>query len=509
MTHTWSPQQSAFIDWAIHGRGSVVLTAVAGAGKSTVLFEAGSKMPGQVAYVAFNKKIVVEAKDKLQKMGVDWKKVQAGTAHSFGFSAYRKYKPWVREPNQHKVRMLVEDLIPLTHELAIWQDAVVKLVSLAKQSAFGILVPIRDRHCWHEMAEHHDVFDSEEENGPAPRDEVIELAIQVLERSIAMTEEIDFDDMIYMPLKHRCRFWRFDVVMMDEAQDTNAIRRCLMRAMVKPGGRIIAVGDPHQAIYGFTGADADSLDLIKRDFNCVDMPLTVSFRCPRAVVKFAQQWVSHIQAAPEAPEGSVSSITMSDLVKRNDLDGESAILCRKTKPLVDTAFMMLRRRIPCRIEGKDVGLSLKKLITRWKIKSLDQLEDKLSAYLQRETTKLLAKRQEVKLAEVEDRVETVRVIIDQCRREKKYAISDAEAYVDGLFSDNVSGVLTLSTIHKAKGREWERVYWLDRQGTCPSPYARQAWQMQQEVNLMYVAATRSKDKLFDLIPTKVEEEKTQ
>ena len=54
----WSPQQRNFIDWAVAGRGSCVLEAVAGAGKSTVLFEAGRKMPGQVAYMAFNKKIV-------------------------------------------------------------------------------------------------------------------------------------------------------------------------------------------------------------------------------------------------------------------------------------------------------------------------------------------------------------------------------------------------------------------------------------------------------------------
>jgi superfamily I DNA/RNA helicase len=71
-------------------------------------------------------------------------------------------------------------------------------------------------------------------------------------------------------------------------------------------------------------------------------------------------------------------------------------------------------------------------------------------------------------------------------------------YVDSLFGDNVTGLLVLSTIHKAKGREWERVFWLDRIGTCPSKWARQAWQQDQEKNLMYVAATRAKSELIDL-----------
>ena len=131
---------------------------------------------------------------------------------------------------------------------------------------------------------------------------------------------------------------------------------------------------------------------------------------------------------------------------------------------------------------------------------LDALETRLDLYLQRETTKLLAKKGEAKLAQVEDAVETAKVIIDQCRQEKKYNVADAVEYVDQIFADDVSGVLTLSTIHKAKGREWERVFWLDRSGTCPNRWARQAWQVQQEHNLCYVAATRAKAELIELSP---------
>lgn len=497
---SWSPQQLAFLDWCQNGSGSAVLEAVAGAGKTTTLIEGARRMQGQVAIMAYNKKISDEIKVKITAAGMDWKKAQGGTAHSFGFSAYRKFRPSVKV-DENKVRDIVEQAIPNTHALALYTSVMVQLISLAKQSAIGILGRVNDLHTWAEIAEHFDVFDEDE--GPVPehtKTAVLQNAKDLLDVSNAMLDLIDFDDMIYMPLVHRCRFWQFDVVMVDEAQDTNAARRALVRAMVKRGGRVIAVGDRHQAIYGFTGADADALDLIAQDHNCVRLPLTVSYRCPKNVVNFARQWVSHIEPAETAADGEVSNSTMADFLKRNDLDNNSAVLSRVTKPLVALAFRLIRQRTPCRIEGSDVALKIKKLITRWKVKDLDALEDRLDKYLAEQTTKLLAKKKESQLAVVEDTVETVRVIIDQCRKERKYAIQDAIDFVDQLFRNGNDSVLVLSTIHKAKGREWKRVFWLNRAGTCPSRWARQDWQQQQEVNLCYVAATRAQEQLIELEP---------
>jgi len=497
----WSEQQAAFLDWSVNGTGSCVLEAVAGAGKTTVLLAAAEQMPGAVAIMAYNKKIAVEIEGKLKKKGVDGKKAKAGTVHSFGFGAYRKANARVKVEG-FKVANLVENLLPQNHPLEKYSEMVVKLVSLAKQTALGIFGSVEDTAEWFAIADHYDVFESD--NGPVPAEELVETAKLALRASNAQKEIIDFDDMIYLPLLFRLPFFQYDVVMVDEAQDTNAARRALVRAMVRKGGRVIAVGDRHQAIYGFTGADANSLDLIANDFNCERLPLTITYRCPKNVVAFSQRWVSHITAAEAAPEGTVSATTVPEFMKRNDLNGDAAILCRVTKPLVSLAFQLIRARIPCRIEGRDIAAQIKKLITRWKVADLDALEVKLDDFLAKETTKLLAKKQEAKLAVVEDSVETIRVIIDQCRQEGKETISDATAYVDSMFADDVTGLLVLSTIHKAKGREWEKVFWLDRPGTCPSKWARQEWQQEQERNLMYVAATRAKAELIELALAKKE-----
>lgn len=500
---TWSPQQAAFLEWAKNGAGSCVLIAVAGAGKSTVLIEAGQQMGGNVAYMSFNKDIEVETTAKLKKLGVDWKTMRAGTAHSFAFSALKKVIGANVKVDGNKMRDIVDSMITEENmRLAPFKSNVVKLVSLAKQSIFGIgNSHDKDVGEWLALADHHDIFNDDDQRPPV--EEIIGLAQQAMERSNGITEVIDYDDMIFLALKLKAPFWKFNVVMVDEAQDTNAARRALVRAMLMKGGRVVAVGDPRQAIYMFTGADSDAIDLIKRDFNCIELPLTVSYRCPQAVVKFANQWVKHIEAAPTAPEGSVSMTTIEAFLKRNDLNGEAAVLCRNNAPNVALAFQLIRARIPCRIEGRDVGASIKKLMQKWKVTTLNQLEERLAKHFERESTKLLAAKKEQQLAALEDVIATIKVITDQCRTEKKYNISDAVAYVDHLFGDKVTGMLILSSIHKSKGKEWRRVFWLDRAGTCPSKWARTAEQQIQEINICYVAATRAKEDLIEiLVPAK-------
>jgi ATP-dependent exoDNAse (exonuclease V) beta subunit len=58
--------------------------------------------------------------------------------------------------------------------------------------------------------------------------------------------------------------------------------------------------------------------------------------------------------------------------------------------------------------------------------------------------------------------------------------------------------VTLSTIHKAKGREWPKVFLLGRNRYMPSKYATQDWQLDQEKNLIYVAVTRAQEELIEV-----------
>jgi superfamily I DNA/RNA helicase len=305
--------------------------------------------------------------------------------------------------------------------------------------------------------------------------------------------------MVYLPVLLKVRFWKFSWIFVDEAQDTNPARRALVRALLIPGGRVVAVGDHAQAIYGFTGADADSLDLIAKDFNAIRMPLTITYRCPKAIVAFAQKWVKHIHAHESAPEGSVSVISYKDLFERNDLDATSAVLCRLNAPLVSLAFALIRRGIACKVEGRDIGTGLIKLATKWKgAVTLYGLESRMQKWGDIQITRAMVQKKENLAQVIQDQIDTLQVIIDDCRDRGQDSVTAVVNRIKSIFEDNVSGILTLSSIHKSKGREWPTVYWLNRDGTCPSRFARQDWQRVQEINLCYVAATRAMNALVDV-----------
>jgi superfamily I DNA/RNA helicase len=479
----FSPQQEALFDWVRNGSGSVFLRARAGTGKTTTLIGAVAKMTGSVALAAYNKKIATEIGAKLQAAGIGNNQARAGTFHSFGFAAVRRVMPKVKVDERAK-REAIRAETRMPGDLEAFS---MRLMSLAKQSALGLYGAVEDESRWWKMVDHHDLTSDLEEPERA-RDGIL-YAQKALQASNAMARElIDFDDMIYLPAVNSYRIWQNDWLLVDEAQDTNHARRALARKMLRPNGRSIWVGDDRQAIYGFTGADADSIDIIRRDFDCQTLPLTVTYRCPKAVVALANDIVPDIEAHESAPTGEVKTIDAEHLVAE-ELRADDAILCRKTAPLISLAYKLIKANVACHVEGREIGQGLLKLARRWKVKSLAALRDKLADYRERETEKLMAKGKETQAEALGDRIETLLVLMEGCE--------DVQCVVDKIgrmFQDDAP-TLTLSTVHKAKGREWNRVYILGARQFMPSPFARQDWQKVQEQNLIYVAYTRAKQML--------------
>jgi DNA helicase-2/ATP-dependent DNA helicase PcrA len=478
-------EQKAFYTWILTGTGSCVLEAVAGAGKTTTLIEALKLIQGDVYFGAYNKKIAQEIQDRAQKRDG----IFIGTMHSAGFKAWRRVASRVKTDG-NKCRDILRASYEANPTYAIYEQAVLSLVSYAKQAAVGITCDLKDWSKWQELVAYFDIDTLDQTNL------VIKLAVKVLERSIEADHVvIDFDDMIYSPLVHKVRFFQHDWVFIDEAQDTNAARRQLALAMLKPNGRLVAVGDRHQAIYGFTGADSDALDLIAKATNAIRLPLTTTYRCPKNVVAHAQQFVKHIQAHESAPEGIVSHIALDQLVTAA-VPGD-AILSRTTAPLIKAVYRFITAGVAAKVEGREIGNGLKKLASRWKVKTYTAMTDKLAIYKEREIAKALAKDQESKVQAIEDMVECLLVLIARCEKLLPIPPNDAVTAVcgeiDKIFGESLGAeVVILSTIHKSKGREWAKVFWFQ---TGASPYAKLDWERQQEINLMYVATTRAKEEL--------------
>lgn len=506
-----SPQQQSFVDFVRLGTGSAFGEAVAGAGKTTTALLAAAEMEGSVAVMAYNKAAAVEFVTKAKKLGLNFdNRVRFGTVHSFGLTGWRRAYPQVKcgpEAAREKADMTIKQMEKAGCPEKI-HALVLKLVGLAKQRALGLFGSVDDRSEWWKIIEHFDLAYEIEEEGSFEETEgqpliekAIDFAIRSLKYHVALGPKIiDFDDMIYLPIVSGIKLWQNDWVVGDEWQDANAARRALVRKMLKPDGRALFIGDRHQAIYGFTGADNDSIDITIKEFNCTELALTVTYRCPKAVVAKAQEVVSHIQAHDTAPEGKVSSVDFSDFLapaNLKDLKASDAILCRKTKPLVSLAYTLIKQGIACHVEGRDIGAGLLKLVNRFQARSLEQLRRKLTAYCEQEVAKLTAKGKETQAEAVADRVETIFVIMDS--QPPATSVDDLKGRIAAMFLDGANEAkptTTLSTVHKAKGREWPRVFILGRNDYMPSPWARQEWQKQQELNIIYVSYTRAQEELI-------------
>lgn len=500
-----SIQQAGFYNWVTNETGSCVLEAVAGAGKTTTLIEALKLMTGRIFFGAYNKKIAEEIANRAGSQNG----LEVSTMHAAGMRAWKKVASRFFKVEADKCRSIFRaEVNRINPSDSVFEGPVLQLVSLAKQAAVGVISDDKDNNVWMELIKHFNIETFDEYSGIDNADHIIEIAKHIFALSADRCKDIiDFDDMIFAPLFFNVSFDKFDWVLIDEAQDTNASRREMALRMVKPTtGRLVAVGDRHQAIYGFTGADADALDLIGNAVNAKRLPLTTTFRCPKAVVSYAQQWVNHINAAETAPEGKVREDDISKL--HVEVQVGDAILCRFNAPLIKNVYSLIAKGIPARVEGREIGAGLKQLANRWKVKSIDALLTKLDQFLEREVKKYEAKENNRAIEAVTDKVQCLKVIIE--RVIAKGAITQPPqlaviAEIDAIFGtddkDNAKPVVLLSSIHKSKGREWNKVVWLQ---TGPSPFAKQDWEIEQENNLCYVAATRAKSELVLMSVTKEE-----
>ena len=476
---TLSPQQATVKLHAQQHLQNLIVEAVAGAGKTFTLIEILKILEGNVAFMAFNKSIAEEIDERIKPFNLS--NVIVGTIHKFGFGIIRRNIKNIKIDNYKLSKLARQD----------FQGDFQNLIPVAIEGAEMAKNCMPETYDdWYEMFEQYNIFNAAPNN--VSEETAIDAAQHLLSVSNATKNIIDFADMLYFPIVHNMKVWKYDVILLDEGQDSNRARIELIKGMLKSTGKFIAVGDPHQAIYGYTGADSNSLETIKQEFDALTLPLSVTYRCPKKIVEVAQKWVQHITAHESAPEGIVDSCTIQELPKM--VNSEDAVICRNTKPLVQLAYNLIRNEIPCRVEGRKIGEGLIKLIKKWKtVKTVGELSIKLETWAEQQIEQKRAKEKFIECQNIEDQVETIKVFISQC--DDSESISCLVEKIQGLFADDNKGCLTLSTIHKSKGREWKRVFTLGMNKFSPSKWAKKEWELKQEDNLCYVQVTRAKEHL--------------
>tara|TARA_Y100001973_G_C5181492_1_gene325196 strand:- start:308 stop:1837 length:1530 start_codon:yes stop_codon:yes gene_type:complete len=445
----------------------IFVYAGAGTGKTYTIVE-GAKLVENAAFLCFNKSIANELKERLPA------NTYAATFHSLGFAAFRQNSPVKVKVNNNKVR----DIIEAKHGRVSFSWPLSKLISQMK----GAMIEPTDIRSIKKLI---DTYNIEFEEG----DEVkaIKDIPRVMKQCLHEMHHVDFDDMIWIPIMMDWPMKTYDVLFVDEAQDFNEMQRRLILKCVN-GGRCIVVGDPNQAIYGFRGADSNSMDIFRQQLenkerDVCQFPLTLSWRCPNNVVSEANRYVKDFYAKEDAADGNVK---VGATFKPKD---EDMVLCRYNAPLIGAFYELISQQKKARILGRDMSKGL----TNWVKKisrdnSLDVRKFKRLLHIDfKSNYDKLVKNEKLNQANnLEDKYECLSIISDNCLN-----VGEIINEIKTIFDNQKEGVV-LSTVHKAKGLEANDVYIL---ATDRMPHPK-ATNMEEERNICYVAITRAKENLY-------------
>lgn len=481
---TPSKYQKAVYTYIQKGKGNAVVSAVAGSGKSTTIVNALKLIPQDksVLFLAFNKSIVDELKVKIG----DMPNVEVSTLHSLGLRAIRK-RMSIHIAGNKCTKYVNERLEDGTIQTSIYE----KLSAMEKQNWRKNVYSLIDLARVNLMSDETDLLRLADKHDIDLIDNEIKAVQQVIEWDKKNLADIDFTDMIYLPLVLNIKMPQYDWVFIDECQDLNAAQRNLFLKCVKPTGRFIAVGDEQQSIYGFCGADAESFNLLRHLPHTAKLPLSICYRCDENIIRLAQEIVPQIQWREGAAAGEVNyESSIEDVV-----DGDM-ILCRITTPLVCLCMKYIAQKKKAYVKGRDIGANLCHLIESTKAKDIGYAIEVMEKELDKIVGKLLADRVVQTQAEAEehprytnlkDKIDSIKAVAEGLTKCK-----DVIKRIEEIFSDENGNGICLSTVHKSKGLENDRVFIL-----CPDKLPlrgcmRIPWMAEQEMNLKYVAYTRAK-----------------
>lgn len=524
---TWTEQQLAIIkEFQNPKSGNIVVVARAGSAKTSTSIEGGKWAPErQIIYAAFGKAIALELNSRLPNNNC-----RAMTIHSLGCRIIGEHRDYIVDNNSKWIR--VEQEITnwiaghewdveagkfLRHECWL----IVKLTELVKQMA-----PYTDT-----IAEVLDVADKmnlanicpDRETRPRdfypPRDipELMELVCQIVVNTLeSLCEEafkpkcsgklmIDFNDMLFLPVRCGWLQKRYPLIVVDEAADLSFTQLEICMGMCK--GRMIVVGDNFQAVYGWRGADSGAMERMTKILGAKVMGLTTSFRCPRAVVKEANKYVEDFYAWEHAKEGRLEHIDYMEMI--NLAQPGDFVLSRKNAPLMGICLKLIARNKKAMMAGNDIGMKMLRLLEN--IEGNDRFKDchdlwnrlKTWAVKEKETIKEIVEKRFAKAKperikkEIQTRWELVSDELGmishmihelQCPRKIKNRLTTLFERDEGdRGAPDRSKYIFCSSVHAAKGLETPRVFVL---ADTLRDYD------QEERNIAYVAITRSMDELY-------------
>ena len=462
---TPTSEQTAILD-AARDRDNLMCNSYAGTGKTTTLElieRAVREKP--ILYLCFNRSIAKEAEGRM--LSTTTVRTFNGIGHRIWAQTIKPKSPILNKKKSNDILRTIIDEVPRRDQGAMWDSfwAVIEGVSLAK--ALGYVpegkFPHARRLCTQSAL--HSYLDE------SPDDLTSDLIDAVLTRSIAaaFTGNIDFNDQVYMPALFGGIFPQFPLVLVDEAQDLNPTNHALLDRLVKH--RVIFVGDPYQSIYGFRGAVQGGMAALAAKFKTQAHTLSISFRCPQAIVENARWRVPEFKWIKEG--GHVENLKE---LRGADIPDNGVVLCRNNAPLFGLALKLLSLGRSVSVSGSDIGPKLIAMMRKLGPEDMTKAQT-LGAILDWKTEKL-----EKGSTSAEDLAACMKVFADHGAD-----LAQAIRYAEHVLAQR--GTIRLMTGHKAKGLEFDTVYHLD-------PFL--CREDEQDQNLRYVIQTRSMDRYFEI-----------
>jgi hypothetical protein len=353
---------------------------------------------GSILYICFNRENATEAKSKVP-VGVD-----ASTFHSIGckiiFNAYGRVQ--FCKSSDEKTKLIISNMdVP---EKSI-RD-ICKCVSLCKNtisiSKEDIAKTAMEYDCLYET----DGFDA---------DAFVDVVYNTLQESLKMTHIVDYDDMLFLPVVNNLRFPIYDNVFGDEAQDFNEVQMEMIIRFAGKHGRIFIVGDDKQSIYEFRGATKNAINLLADRINAVRFPLTVTYRCPKAIVALAAEEVPDYEASPTNIEGEINNIDINEvetLAKEGDI-----IVSRKNAPIISLSYKFIAERKRVKVRGRDFGDALISIIRKFKGNSLHDFDIYLGTWVAKQMNLLESKfGDKANFSGIFDKIDCLKIFIAETAR---------------------------------------------------------------------------------------------
>lgn len=499
----WSDQQKTIFDWFREGTGHLVVRARAGTGKTTTIVQAILHAPEEkILMAAFNKRIQEELNARLRN-----NRATAKTLHALGFMFVKRNWPDVAvdssgERAEGLIRLAIWEMFkelypdatkPAKIENVEFPDAVVRLGAKILNSARDTApFAVTEDEVIDVIYEQDHVPEVYLESQGWTCAVLARLTLKAMELALVRTRMIDFADMVYLPLRADWVRGTYDLVCVDEAQDMNIGQLALAMRVCKKGGRIAVIGDDRQAIYGFRGADSNSLDRLKKELNAQEMGLTTTYRCSLKVVEYASRLVPDLQPCAAARPGDISSINATDLHKQ--VQPGDFVLSRTNAALTKACLALIRSGVRAKIVGRDIGQRLANIARKLKAKDVNDFYAKLGAWARKEIDRAKRAGRPGRVQLITDQADTLRALLFGISNDLKPLFDR----IEDMFGDPSVAYVKCSSVHRIKGLEAECVYVL-QDTLYPSKWSAKGAKgkkNQEEENIEYVAVTRSKNLLI-------------